>query len=109
MVDKQLHQLANHYVNHPFVHPNSSYTKETPSGPKMNTAPEMVQITKLTIDVASPCGGNLGRNHTLVTMVFNRVGDFERRMALRETFGGAMKRHSKASIYFIVGKDMDSG
>ena len=107
-VDQQLHQLADHYIDHEFVHPKVVIKEKVAVGPKMNSAPEMARTTKLAIDVVSPCGGNLGRNHTLVTMVFNRVSDTRRRKALRDTFGGAMNRNPKTSLYFIVGRESDT-
>ena len=73
----------------------------------MNTIQELVQATKLTLDVDNPCGGNHGLNHTLVVMVYNRVADFDRRKVLRSTFGGAMKLNPKTSFYFIVAKQSD--
>lgn len=109
-IDHQLRTMASQYTDIPFIHPLvDRYKKESikhiPSGPKMNSIQEIASVTwPAPVEVNHPCGGNEGKGLLVVVFVFCVVSDFSRRMAIRETFGSALKNHSQTEIYFVVGR-----
>ena len=110
-VDRQLHQMANQYVDKDFVHPDANLKplNDTAQSAKMKTVKQMVRATKMSIDVHRPCGDNHGHGLILVVIVYNRINDFERRKTIRNTFGSVLKRNAKSVMYFIVARHSDSG
>lgn len=113
-LDEQLRRMANEHIDVPFIHPLiSKYERENsnhvPRGPKMNSIREIAQVTwPAPLEVVRPCGGNEGKDLLAVVLVFCVVGDINRRMAIRETFGLALKKGSQTEIYFVVGRVEDA-
>ncbi len=73
-------------------------------GPTMKTALELVEATKVVIDVERPCGGDGGAHLELLVLVICSPGNFSRRQAIRETYGSALKRSPQTELYFVLGQ-----
>lgn len=123
--DRELRTLASQARNgllkaEDFIHPNANQSewvngapRAAATGPRMNTVPEMLKVTEVSINIKRPCrGANLENGADdddleVVIFLFCVVGDFSRRQTIRETYGSALKGNPQTEIYFVLGRTED--
>ncbi len=90
------------------THPSPS-PRYVSHGKAMHSPKELATLSRPPlISPSQPCGMNNGKRFRAVFFVFSTSEDFNRRSTIRSTYGGALRKHPQAQLYFVLAKSKKS-